>query len=335
MEGRSRAQRTDPDPAVPAVISFTISRPTSESSKPNQSPSEDASDDDNPGETAGKKHICPTCLKRFNRPSSLRIHVNTHTGATRKSHLQFLFGYSHLTDPHSFLAFRCPWPNCGREFNVNSNMRRHYRNHTTPGFSRAQPNDNRRKRRQVDALDTLSHPMPVVDQAYRKPHPASMMLSPPISHFSASDDSEYDSDMEAYSVQERDELDYRTKSPAYRPTTTLTQSMARVPAVSVKPQHGFPPYGATSRYHQRHHPYGDTHSRPLTPGSSLHSSSPSNSPSPRLVHSSIPPAAYNGHHSYSQLHPTKREQKYNPSAPYIHSLADTRVSTALRPAFHS
>ncbi|KAF8874872.1 hypothetical protein CPB84DRAFT_1689911, partial [Gymnopilus junonius] len=57
----------------------------------------------------GKKHVCPTCFKRFNRPSSLRIHVNTHTGAT---------------------PFRCPWPNCGREFNVNSNMRRHYRNHT-------------------------------------------------------------------------------------------------------------------------------------------------------------------------------------------------------------
>jgi uncharacterized Zn-finger protein len=56
----------------------------------------------------GKKHKCHICSKRFNRPSSLRIHVNTHTGAT---------------------PFRCPYPTCGREFNVNSNMRRHYRNH--------------------------------------------------------------------------------------------------------------------------------------------------------------------------------------------------------------
>lgn len=32
----------------------------------------------------GKKHQCPQCSKRFNRPSSLRIHVNTHTGARRK-----------------------------------------------------------------------------------------------------------------------------------------------------------------------------------------------------------------------------------------------------------
>ncbi|PBK59266.1 hypothetical protein ARMSODRAFT_899505, partial [Armillaria solidipes] len=48
------------------------------------------------------------CNKSFNRPSNLRIHVNTHTGAT---------------------PFRCPFPGCGRKFNVNSNMRRHYRNH--------------------------------------------------------------------------------------------------------------------------------------------------------------------------------------------------------------
>ncbi|KAF7303204.1 C2h2 conidiation transcription factor [Mycena kentingensis (nom. inval.)] len=55
-----------------------------------------------------RKHVCPTCNKKFNRPSSLRIHLNTHTGA---------------------MPFVCPHPGCGRAFNVNSNMRRHYRNH--------------------------------------------------------------------------------------------------------------------------------------------------------------------------------------------------------------
>jgi len=40
--------------------------------------SEDLSDDGD-----DKRHTCTRCNKRFNRPSSLRIHMNTHTGATR------------------------------------------------------------------------------------------------------------------------------------------------------------------------------------------------------------------------------------------------------------
>lgn len=44
------------------------------------------------GESMGKKHVCPTCNKRFNRPSSLRIHVNTHTGATREWFTFFFSG---------------------------------------------------------------------------------------------------------------------------------------------------------------------------------------------------------------------------------------------------
>lgn len=41
------------------------------------------SDGEDDGIGLGKKHVCKTCNKRFNRPSSLRIHINTHTGATR------------------------------------------------------------------------------------------------------------------------------------------------------------------------------------------------------------------------------------------------------------
>ncbi|KAK7001713.1 hypothetical protein R3P38DRAFT_2558601, partial [Favolaschia claudopus] len=56
----------------------------------------------------GKKYVCKQCGKRFSRPSSLKIHINTHTGAQ---------------------PYVCPHPSCGRSFNVNSNMRRHWRNH--------------------------------------------------------------------------------------------------------------------------------------------------------------------------------------------------------------
>ncbi|KAH8987589.1 hypothetical protein EDB92DRAFT_2014805 [Lactarius akahatsu] len=80
---------------------------------------------------SGRRHACPHCAKRFNRPSSLAIHVNTHTGDKRK----LISGGFHLTRsltfPSRLQAFKCPFPNCGREFNVNSNMRRHYRKHLT------------------------------------------------------------------------------------------------------------------------------------------------------------------------------------------------------------
>ncbi|KAJ7483939.1 hypothetical protein B0H11DRAFT_2019562 [Mycena galericulata] len=55
-----------------------------------------------------RKHVCSICGKYFTRPSSLRTHNNTHTGAT---------------------PFQCPHPSCGRTFNVSSNMRRHLRTH--------------------------------------------------------------------------------------------------------------------------------------------------------------------------------------------------------------
>jgi hypothetical protein len=54
------------------------------------------------------KYFCPFCKKPFNRPSSLRIHTYSHTGEK---------------------PFVCSEEGCGRQFSVQSNMRRHLRVH--------------------------------------------------------------------------------------------------------------------------------------------------------------------------------------------------------------
>ncbi|KAH9485189.1 Zinc finger protein C25B8.19c [Psilocybe cubensis] len=60
------------------------------------------------------KYECSYCGKGFNRPSSLKIHLNSHTGEK---------------------PFVCPVESCGRSFSVLSNMRRHTRVHATVPYS--------------------------------------------------------------------------------------------------------------------------------------------------------------------------------------------------------
>ncbi|EJD06315.1 uncharacterized protein FOMMEDRAFT_144426 [Fomitiporia mediterranea MF3/22] len=86
----------------------TSFRHTSPQSHATENENEEAENDDLGGDGEKRKHACSMCGKRFNRPSSLRIHLNTHTGAK---------------------PYVCPFPGCNRQFNVSSNMRRHYRNH--------------------------------------------------------------------------------------------------------------------------------------------------------------------------------------------------------------
>jgi uncharacterized Zn-finger protein len=55
-----------------------------------------------------RQYHCTFCQKKFMRPSSLKIHIYSHTGEK---------------------PFHCSYPGCRRKFSVQSNMRRHLRVH--------------------------------------------------------------------------------------------------------------------------------------------------------------------------------------------------------------
>ncbi|KAH8990507.1 hypothetical protein EDB92DRAFT_1946461 [Lactarius akahatsu] len=63
-------------------------------------------------EPSSARYACSYCGRGFTRPSSLRIHVHSHTGER---------------------PFKCTFDGCNRTFSVQSNMRRHARTHLQSG----------------------------------------------------------------------------------------------------------------------------------------------------------------------------------------------------------
>lgn len=228
---------SSPGPAFSTIISFPVSGPHSQSRR-GRSPDDpdNVSDGELSGSNNGKKHVCPTCSKRFNRPSSLRIHVNTHTGET---------------------PFRCPWPNCAREFNVNSNMRRHYRNHTTPGFSRPQANDNRRRRKRGSSRGVVFVPSPSRPEA----EGPGAFPTPPGSSLPTNEDSDGMSDVDgqgSFQDDYEDELDSLPDeaSPVYERTE---RPYSRGSDVSDKPSYDPRSFSRYSQSHVRGNPAAPGH----------------------------------------------------------------------------
>ncbi|KIJ59761.1 hypothetical protein HYDPIDRAFT_118106 [Hydnomerulius pinastri MD-312] len=223
------------------------------------------------GEGRGKKHQCPHCGKRFNRPSSMKIHVNTHTGAK---------------------PYRCPFPGCGREFNVNSNMRRHWRNHSRSGPTRLSEGDGQ------SMYNSRSGSADVLGQHHA-------LMSPPATNssmsegnsededFSDEEGSHYPMDIDDYDEDgKEDELDEVNPMASGSSSSDLS-AWSR----STSPVRGAPAYG-----HHQHirHPSSLSHAGLSSP----------------------------------QSHTPTSEYIYRPSIPaYAISCTDSRVSTALRPAF--
>lgn len=82
---RHRTPSHSPHSSTP--FTMTHSSPTSSSF----SDEELEEDTDNTCGAEPRKHTCALCRKKFNRPSSLRIHMNTHTGVTRACPLLLIF----------------------------------------------------------------------------------------------------------------------------------------------------------------------------------------------------------------------------------------------------
>lgn len=96
----SSTPRSLPPTAIEAGASpafkVNMSAPTSSypsSSAPSQAPHYAVLSFPPPNpETRANRYPCPSCSKLFDRPSSLRTHMNTHTGEMRES---FSFGVAH------------------------------------------------------------------------------------------------------------------------------------------------------------------------------------------------------------------------------------------------
>ena len=91
-------------PPKPESNAYWISH-TRSLSVSTSSSQESQSGSESPVKAVKKTHLCGICHKTFERPSTLKTHMNSHTGLK---------------------PYKCLNLNCTRRFSVRSNMRRHH-----------------------------------------------------------------------------------------------------------------------------------------------------------------------------------------------------------------
>ncbi|KAJ4000595.1 hypothetical protein F5050DRAFT_1729719 [Lentinula boryana] len=111
----------------------------------------------NQGQSARKKHVCPTCERCFTTSGHLARHSRVHTG--EKNH-------------------KCPFPGCDTRCSRQDNLQQHYRIHLSPGSRRTSSRSasSRRGRRATTTSDGNTTPASQQDYNIASDQPP---LSPP------------------------------------------------------------------------------------------------------------------------------------------------------------
>jgi hypothetical protein len=198
--------------------------------------------------------------------------------------LQLSSAYYDLFLMTTLLAFQCPFKSCGRQFNVNSNMRRHYRNHLRAGFfppEQYSATGTRRRRRNPLTMDVEL--------------PAGFTAMPSAQWSSSDDDlteSEFDMEVslsdgdEEGDELEEDELDERflNEKPA-SPTLSSSPSPSSSPSSSIQPIRSL--HGILNHVDHSSAYTSPTSTSPCSPISSPSPSPLSSSPSPLTFHQAV------------------------------------------------
>lgn len=130
-------------------------------------------------------------------------------------------------------AFECPFPGCGRRFNVNSNMRRHLRNHTSPA-------------RPINTASPYTYPLTTVPRSlypFSSSSNCGPPMHPPAAHISQYRSSDTGSDDDELSESDRWEQEReltkgvdRLRLRAYSASSTVSSPRMQPAVVPRRPR---------------------------------------------------------------------------------------------------